>query len=999
MQIACPQCDHSLTFDSEAPKFCQHCGCHLANSEQLSKVSASAITPNSQNPAEGERAAIGELGTDANPNETPEPGETSKIIAATDVTIPPSGSIAGTDMTVPPSGVFPVHEIAAEPGETVGPYQTVSWLGAGGMGSVWQAIEKNTGRRVALKRLTPSMSNDEESLQRFFQEAQLAAKISHPNVTFIFGTGKHEDTPYIAMELMPGDTLEDEIKKNGGPLRVQDAIDFVIDTIDGLEAVHKKGMIHRDIKPSNCFVDANGRVKIGDFGLSKSVITENASLTKTGTFMGTPSYASPEQIRGIDVDGRTDQYSVGATLYYLLSGQTPYQGDATSMMAQIIGDPPPSARTLNEKVPRDLDAIIRKSLAKSADDRYATLGDLRAALLPYASNFDSVAGIGRRLAAYMIDQTAILAMLYVVGVAVMVVLSVRAGGEVASSLHEGFRFWLSFASAALMWAYYTVGEGVYERTVGKWLMGLKLVNYENQKAGLLRAAFRSLIVPTGLGIGMLYNWHLYRTGNYAPNPNPADTIMMMMQGLLVGWGPILVCLIPMRKNNRLMGLHGLLSGTRVVRSSKVAAKRAFPVTDMRTKKVAKRVFGPYESGALLGECEYGNVYLAHDDRLQRDVWIVSRDSKEPPPVSRMNLARHARQRWLDGGQCTSSMRSSEDNCQRWDGFEAVQGMPIQQLIGMGRLDQCGGYSRLVRQLVQELIAAVDDGSLPEEVRLSQVWVERDGSLKLLDSRLVSTVQVSDKDASMCLYSGDIKVVDQSPTQQAVELLQQLGDIIQRSRVLPHSLSCFFTELYQRPQERSTLEWADQQLSSLEKKTTALTWDIRVGILAMTMGVEFIVFGIISAGIMLIGFYLLPVMMSLRLEIAVGVSLILPMIAAIYFQGGFVFRVMGIRLCNLNGKPASALARAVRAGLSWLPVVALGCSFMIAMILADANAHETAAEPGTIGFEVINNKSLVFAAGITLLTSLAAIAIGIVFAVVSPKRGLIDYLLRTRLMTE
>ena len=145
-------------------------------------------------------------------------------------------------------------------GETVGPYQLVSWLGSGGMGNVWEAVETKTGRRVALKRLAKSMVSDETYVKRFVREAQLAAQISHPKVTFIYGAGNDEGQPYIAMELMPGKTLGDKIEEEG-PMACSHAVDRIIEIVEGLIAAHRLGMIHRDVKPSTVFWTPMSRSK------------------------------------------------------------------------------------------------------------------------------------------------------------------------------------------------------------------------------------------------------------------------------------------------------------------------------------------------------------------------------------------------------------------------------------------------------------------------------------------------------------------------------------------------------------------------------------------------------------------------------------------------------------------------------------------------------------------------------------------------------------------
>jgi eukaryotic-like serine/threonine-protein kinase len=204
------------------------------------------------------------------------------------------------------TGDFPVSPAgtAAAPLMSVADYRLLHPLGEGGMGAVWEAEQASSGRRVALKLLSQRLPRTPETIERFLREGQLAASVSHPRSTFVFGAGEHEGQPYIVMELMPGRTLKDLIDEEGS-VSIARSVDFILDVIEGLQAAHAIGVVHRDVKPSNCFLDSDGRVKVGDFGLSKSLVSD-AGLTRTGTFLGTPQYAAPEQVRGGQVDPRTD---------------------------------------------------------------------------------------------------------------------------------------------------------------------------------------------------------------------------------------------------------------------------------------------------------------------------------------------------------------------------------------------------------------------------------------------------------------------------------------------------------------------------------------------------------------------------------------------------------------------------------------------------------------------------------------------------------------------
>ena len=185
---------------------------------------------------------------------------------------------------------------------------------------------------------------DSQTVERFLKEASLAASLSHPRSTYVYEAGRDGEHFYTVMELMPGRTLNDLVKENG-PLPITDAVDFTLDAVDGLEAAHAAGIVHRDVKPSNCFLTEDSRVKIGDFGLSKSLVSDS-SLTMTGMFLGTPQFAAPEQIRHQPIDERTDIYALATSLYYLVAGKPPFVGGAAAVLAQIVADDPAPLKTV-----------------------------------------------------------------------------------------------------------------------------------------------------------------------------------------------------------------------------------------------------------------------------------------------------------------------------------------------------------------------------------------------------------------------------------------------------------------------------------------------------------------------------------------------------------------------------------------------------------------------------------------------------------------------------
>jgi len=240
-----------------------------------------------------------------------------------------------------PESVSASTEPTVSPRQLFGGYRIERALGKGGMGAVFEAEELASGRRVALKVLGHALDSS-EARARFLREGRLAATVNHPNSVYIFGTEEIDSTPVITMELVSGGTLQQRVKERG-PLPIAEAVDAIVQVIAGLEAAAEKGVLHRDVKPSNCFIDADGTVKVGDFGLSISMLVKaEVTLTASGMFLGTPAYASPEQLRGDELDARSDIYAVGVTLYFLLTGKTPFHSEnmvqlVATVLAATIG--------------------------------------------------------------------------------------------------------------------------------------------------------------------------------------------------------------------------------------------------------------------------------------------------------------------------------------------------------------------------------------------------------------------------------------------------------------------------------------------------------------------------------------------------------------------------------------------------------------------------------------------------------------------------------------
>ena len=268
--------------------------------------------------------------------------------------------------------------------ETLGHYEILRPIGAGGMGEVFVARDPKLGRKVAIKLLPPRLAGDRDTLARFTQEARSASALNHPNIVTIHEVGAAEDAPFIVMEYIDGRDLRTLIGE--GSLTVRQVLDIATQIADGLAAAHERGIVHRDLKPENIMVTRDGYVKILDFGLAKVIgptpegehtIQLEMPGTMPGTILGTVGYMSPEQATGKRIDFRSDLFAFGAILHELATGAPAFNGEtAIDTLSAILHHEPPSVVKVNPRVPVQLADIIRRLLAKAADDRYASTRDL-----------------------------------------------------------------------------------------------------------------------------------------------------------------------------------------------------------------------------------------------------------------------------------------------------------------------------------------------------------------------------------------------------------------------------------------------------------------------------------------------------------------------------------------------------------------------------------------------------------------------------------------------
>jgi uncharacterized RDD family membrane protein YckC len=688
-----------------------------------------------------------------------------------------------------------------------GQYRVLRLLGRGGMGAVYEAEQAGTGRRVALKVLGQTLDSA-EMRKRFIREGRLAASVSHPNSVYIYGTEEIDGVPVIAMELVAGGTLRDLLKKKS-PLPVREAVDSILQVISGLESAQVGGVLHRDVKPANCFVTPEGCVKVGDFGLSVSTLARaDSQLTASGVMLGTPSYAPPEQLRGDELDVRADIYSVGATLYSLLTGKAPFDGEnAVQVVAAVLDQTPLPISRLRGDVPATLTQVIGRCLSKKREDRYATYAELREALLPFSAETPEPAPLGLRFVASLVDE----------GCSVLPWLAylLVVGRDVATQ-------WLSTRSARL-WcfmmlyllgrmAYYTITEGLWGAGLGKALCGLRVVRPGHGAPGLGRAAARILVFMSAEFIAYFGQVLLTSAAEYSAR-------LKDEQWMFSDWAWFLFVLlfVTMRPSNGWAAVHDLATGTRVVLRSRSRGRQRLESPAVPSEIKGSERLGPF---FLLDSLSISGWIAGYDELLRRHVWI-RRSSSEEPPLSdvRRDLSRATRLRWLAG---------SRDVSGGWDAYQAPSGQSLSRLAANSQ--QWSAVRYWLADLTGEIDEAANDGTLPERVTLDHVWITSEGRAVLLDEPVTSS-------------SSPEKEYEVAGAAGLQQFLHAVAERVLDVSVLPLRARDFLTRL--RASSFDRISFVAGNLHSLIAKPAVLTKRRRLASLILAPGICLIICGVMS----------------------------------------------------------------------------------------------------------------------------------------------------------
>lgn len=632
----------------------------------------------------------------------------------------------------------------------VGGYRLIKMLGEGGMGRVYQAADES-GRMVAVKLLSPELSRSPEALERFKLEGVIASAISHPHCVFVHRADEDAGTPFIAMELMTGQTLKDIVSKRG-PLPFAEAIPLVLQCIDGLIEAHSRGMIHRDVKPANCYLDDQGNVKIGDFGLARSLVSDS-ELTRTGSFLGTPLYASPEQILGEKIDEQSDIYSLAATIYFLLAGKAPFESPhATQVIAKIVSADPPSFAEAGVQVPKKLEQVVLRGLARDRSKRYLTFQEFRDDLVQAIAQRDRVATLPRRALAYIIDSFFVSMMESLIAI----IWFANGWSELEIQSH------MNLFGALLLGGYLLAFESLFGTTIGKRLLGLRVVDPELGA----RPKFLSCLLRTVVFLLVIYAAELLASFFVSPVSSFRLYVTFSWIGYFVG---ILAILSIWRQSKRLQLLHERFSKTQTWVSIQKATIGSIDLTEPRWSIPTQPVPVDWAIPAQLSRFEIlgqipttdGSQWLsAHDCTIERSVWIQLSPATCPPPSeSREKCIRRTRMRFLETGI---------QDTWRWDAYVAPDGAPISLWFDYRNPMPWHVTQKVMMDAMDELQASNSNDS-PASNAIARWWLTSTGKFTLSEAA-VSTSAALPKSKTLFSEMATLALPDRNRSGQSGNLI-------------------------------------------------------------------------------------------------------------------------------------------------------------------------------------------------------------------------------------
>jgi len=582
-------------------------------------------------------------------------------------------------------------------------------LGRGGMGIVYEAAEKVSGRIVALKVLAHDLSVSEEAFARFKREARLAGAISDANCVFVYGAHEIEGSPAISMELVGGETLEDRLKHDE-PVPIETAVGWAIEILDGLDAAQEVGVVHRDVKPSNCFLTDDGHVKVGDFGLART-LEMDVALTQSGAFLGSPLYASPEQVRGRPLDLRSDMYSAAATLYALLTGSSPFSGGSMGeVLARILSESPVPPQTIRPEIPKGLEKVVLKAMSREPSSRYKSYAAFRDALAPFTQNALRPARLPLRVVAMLIDSVALGA----VNAVVMMTEGMRFMDPERPWMLRSPGALLAFLTVPLL--YFGLAEGLLGATPGKWIFGQRVVSVATGQPSTWRSLLRAgLYFSTGILTFLILRTLDIETQSVGSLVSSAISI-----------GLTLAIFGAARPSNGWRGLHEFASGTRTTQRP-LPFQRFRPTaapleTPVHMEDGLPSEVGGYSIEGVLDRTPAGRMLRGRDPELARTVWIHERQ-RNTGEDRLHGRERPTHLRWLT---------SLDEGGLAYDVFEDPGGVSVTALQATAGPVPWQFARPQLEVLVDEL-ATLESEAAGAGLSIDQIWIDRSWRIRVLDT--------------------------------------------------------------------------------------------------------------------------------------------------------------------------------------------------------------------------------------------------------------------------
>ncbi|MBI1902224.1 MAG: RDD family protein [Planctomycetia bacterium] len=637
---------------------------------------------------------------------------------------------------------------------------------------------------------------------------------------------------------------------------------------------------------------------------------------------------------------------------------------------------------------------------------------MRRALLPYATGGTSIANVGRRVAALMVDNLAAGALGALVGILCLPLFLLAGEGAGAAAPVPGdmeaqmawqfqFQATAQYAAEFMACVYFAFCEWRWGCGVGKWLMGLRVTDLQGQRPALWQTLLRTAFIPLALGLGLVSPMFMssLASGDAADLFSLFETPGMFFLPL-AAWGVWVLCGVTARARNGYRGIHEFATGTRVVRLQVGPRNRPLRTPAVAPVAVADgERFGPYAASGILATSAGRTVHVARDELLGRPVWVQVDPQGTAPPAGRIAVTRPTRPHWLQGGTTSSASGGPAAGTARWDAFEAVSGSPLPWAVHAQSGFTWEHGRVMLADLAEELAQGTDDGTLPPGLALEQVWVDRSGRVKVLDAPLKP---ITDGAAAGDGSGPPASAGEPITPEKAMDLLRTAGELCTRRQRLPSHAHDFLAELARRPRTRETLGWAAQELKGQIGRPAIIRWDDRLGMLCISMGVESQLYPLLAVAATRGLREVFPSWPRAAFYTSTAVlAVLIVALLGYFFRGGPFLQLLHTDVRRADGRPASRWRCMWRNLVTWAPWVIpdapftwLGFEMLLSM--QPAMDDPLAGSPEQF-LSMFSQLPWMTGGACTGGLMILAFAVGGILTLVFPQRGLHDLLAGTCLV--